>query len=63
MEKLILLSMLVATVVIPAFTARISRGDRALAMTLLLVLASSLVYVLLLTQFYARNYVPEPFLP
>jgi hypothetical protein len=63
MEKLILLSMLVATVAVPAFTARISRGDRALAMTLVLVLVSSLVYVFLLTQLYARDYVPEPFLP
>jgi hypothetical protein len=29
----------------------------------LLIFACTLVYVLLMTQVYARNYVPEPFQP
>jgi hypothetical protein len=62
-EKLLLLSIVIATVAVPALTARIPRGDRALMWTVLLVLACSLVYVLLMTQIYARNYVPEPFQP
>lgn len=62
-EKLLLLSMILATVAIPAVTARIPRADRALVWTVLLVLACSLVYVLLVTQVYVRHFVPEPFQP
>lgn len=63
MEKLLLLSMIVATVAIPALTARLPRADRALLWTVLLVLVCSLGYALLMTQVYARHYVPEPFYP
>lgn len=63
MEKLLLLSMIVATVAVPAVTARCSRGDRALAWTVLLILACSLGYVLLVTQVYTHQFVPEPFQP
>jgi RsiW-degrading membrane proteinase PrsW (M82 family) len=62
-DNLLLLSMLIATVAVPTFTARIPQGRRALAWTLLLLLGFTLAYVLLLTRFYARLYVPEPFQP
>lgn len=63
MDKVLLLSMLVATVAVPAFTARVPRGDRALLLTLVLLLACSLAYALLVAHVYARDFVPEPFLP
>jgi hypothetical protein len=61
--NLLLLSVLIATIVVPAFTARIRRGRRALGWTLLLFLSFTLVYVVLVTQVYATHYVPEPFYP
>ena len=63
MEKLLLLSMLVATVAVPAFTARVPRAGRALLWTLLLLLACSLAYAYLVTHVYTRDFVPEPFQP
>ncbi len=63
MENLLLLSMLAATIVAPALTARLQHGRRALAWTLVLLLGCTLAYVALVTQFYARNYAPEPFVP
>ncbi len=63
MDNLLLLSMLAATVAVPAFAARVPDGRRALAWTLLLLLACSLAYVVLVTRFYASHYVPEPFDP
>lgn len=55
--------MLVATVAVPAFTARLPDPRRALAWTLLLIVVCSVVYVLVVTQLYARDFVPEPFQP
>ncbi len=63
MEKLLLLSMLAATVAAPTLTARIQNGRRALAWTLVLLLGCTLAYVALVTQYYARHYAPEPFVP
>ena len=63
MDNLLLLSMLVATVVAPTLAARIQHGRRALAWTLVLVVVCTLAYVVLVTQYYARHYVPEPFQP
>jgi hypothetical protein len=60
-DNLLLLSMLAATVAIPALTARIPDGRRALAWTLLLLVAFTLAYVAVVTRFYASHYVPEPF--
>jgi hypothetical protein len=60
-DNLLLLSMLAATVAIPAFTARIPDGRRALAWTVLLLVAFTLAYVAVVTGFYASHYVPEPF--
>jgi hypothetical protein len=62
-DNLLLLSMLAATIAVPAFAARVPDGRRALAWTLLLLLAFTLGYVVLVTQFYADHYVPEPFEP
>ena len=63
MDNLLLLSMLAATVAIPAFTARVPDGRRALAWTLLALLGFTLAYVLMVTRYYATHYVPEPFAP
>jgi hypothetical protein len=63
MDNLLLLSMLVATVAIPAVAARVPGGRRALAWTLLGLLGFTVVYVLVVTQHYATHYVPEPFAP
>lgn len=63
MEKLLLLSIVLATVAIPAVTARVPRGNRALMWTVFLMLACSLAFAVLMTQVYVRHYVPEPFQP
>lgn len=62
-DELLLLSMLAATVTIPAIAARIPSGRRALAWALLLFLAFSLAYVAAVTKVYAVHSVPEPFEP
>jgi hypothetical protein len=62
-DSLLLLSMLLATIAVPAVAARLPDARRALAWTLLLLVALALVYVVLVTRVYARHYVPEPFLP
>jgi hypothetical protein len=62
-DNLLLLSVLIATIVVPATTARIPSARRALGWTLLLFLAFTLVYVVLVTQVYTRHYAPEPFYP
>ena len=63
MDNLLLLSMIAATVAIPALAARVPDGRRALALTLLALVAFTLVYVLAVTRIYATHYVPEPFAP
>lgn len=55
--------MLVATIAVPAMSARARTGRRALAWTLLLLAGVTLAYVLLVTQYYAIHYVPEPLEP
>ncbi len=62
-DNLLLLSMLVATVAIPAVGARVRGGRRALAWTLILLAAFTLAYVLLVMPYYATHYVPEPLEP
>ncbi|HEX9243401.1 MAG TPA: hypothetical protein VF875_13245 [Anaeromyxobacter sp.] len=63
MDNLLLLSMLAATVAIPAAAARIPNGRRALAWTLLGLLGFTLAYVVVVTQVYATQYVPEQLAP
>lgn len=63
MDNLLLLSMLVATFAVPAFTARVREPRRALAWTFLLLAAFTLAYVLAVTQIYATHFVPEPLEP
>jgi hypothetical protein len=63
LDNLLLLSMLVATVAVPAVGARARHGRRALAWTLLLLVGFTLAYVFLVSQYYANHYVPEPFEP
>ena len=55
--------MLVATIAVPAFCARLRDGRRALASTLLLLAGFTLAYVFLVTQYYASHFVPEPLNP
>jgi hypothetical protein len=62
-DNLLLLSMLAATVVVPAAAARAADGRRALAWTFAALAAFTAVYVVLVTQYYAVHYVPEPFAP
>jgi hypothetical protein len=62
-DNLLLLSMLFATVAIPAVAARAPSGRRALAWTLVALVGFTLAYVLVVTGFYASHYVPEPFAP
>lgn len=62
-DSLLLLSMLLATIVVPACAARLPSARRALGWTLLVLLAVALAYVLLVTRVYTRLYVPEPFQP
>jgi predicted membrane-bound dolichyl-phosphate-mannose-protein mannosyltransferase len=62
-DNLLLLSMLVVTVGVPAVSARLRDGRRALAWTLLLLVGFTLAYVFLVTQYYATHYVPEPLHP
>jgi hypothetical protein len=62
-DSLLLLSMLLATIVVPAYAARLPSARRALGWTLLLLLALALAYVFLVTRVYTRLYVPEPFQP
>lgn len=63
MDNLLLLSMLAATIAAPAVAARVPDGRRALAWTLLLLLAFTVAYVFLVSQYYANHFVPEPFDP
>ena len=63
MDDLLLLSMLIATVAIPALTARIPDGRRALKWTFLALAAFTLAYALLVRGWYASHHVPEPFQP
>jgi hypothetical protein len=62
-DNLLLLSMLAATVAIPAVAARVPDGRRALAWTLLALLGFTVAYVVMVTQWYATHAVPEPFAP
>ncbi len=63
MDDLLLVSMLVATVAIPAVAARLRDGRRALKWTFLLLAVFTLAYALLVRGWYATHYVPEPFQP
>lgn len=63
MDNLLLLSMLAATVAIPAAAARVPSGRRAVSWTLLALLGFTLAYTLLVTGWYAVHHVPEPFAP
>lgn len=63
MDNLLLLSILVATVAVPALTARIPSGRRGLSWTLLALLGFTIAYAFLVTGFYAPRYAPEPFQP
>ncbi len=63
MGDLLLVSMLVATVVIPALAARARDGGRALRWTLLLLVVFTLAYAFLVRGWYATHAVPEPFEP
>lgn len=63
MDNLLLVSMLVATVAVPALAARIPDGRRALKWTLLLLVAFTFAYAFLVRGWYATHHVPEPFQP
>lgn len=63
MDQLVLISILLATVAVPALAARVPDGRRALGWTLLVLLAFTLAYVAVLTQVYTQRWVPEPFEP
>jgi len=57
--KLILVSIILATVVIPAIGARDASPRRGLARALIALVVFDVLYLLALTQLYAPNYVPE----
>lgn len=63
MDNLLLLSMLAATVAVPAYASRIPDGRRALARMLLVLVVFTIAYALVVTQHYATHYVPEPLDP
>lgn len=63
MDNLLLLSMLVATVAIPALAGRVADARRALKLTFLLLAAFTLAYAFLVRGWYATHHVPEPFQP
>lgn len=63
MDNLLLLSMLVVTVAVPALTARIPDGRRGLKWTFLLLVVLTLAYAFLVRGWYATHHVPEPFAP
>jgi formate hydrogenlyase subunit 3/multisubunit Na+/H+ antiporter MnhD subunit len=62
-DNLLLLSMLVATIAIPALTARLRDGRRALKWTFLALAAFTLAYAFLVRGWYAAHQIPEPFAP
>ena len=63
LDNLLLLSILIATVAIPALAARAPDPRRALRWTLLLLAAFTLAYAFLVRGWYATHHVPEPFAP
>ncbi len=63
MDNLLLLSVLVATVAIPALAARLQDPRRALKWTFLLLAAFTFAYAFLVRGWYATHHVPEPFEP
>jgi hypothetical protein len=58
MDKLAMMSILFATILVPAACARDSNGARGLRRMLLLLLLFDLAYVLYVTQIHTRYYVP-----
>ena len=60
MGKAILISILVASVALPALGARDRNGARGLKRTLLLLLVFNVFYVALLLLVYAPSHVPPP---
>jgi hypothetical protein len=63
LDNLLLLSMIVATVALPALTARVADGRRALKWTLLSLAVFTVAYAFLVQGWYATHHVPEPFEP
>jgi hypothetical protein len=62
-DNLLLLSMLAATVALPAYAARLPGGRRALVRMLLLLVVFTVAYAFVVTQHYAIHYIPEPLDP
>jgi hypothetical protein len=62
-DNILLLSMLAATVAVPAWAARMPDGRRALARMLLLLVVFTIAYAFVVTQYYATHFVPEPLAP
>ena len=58
-EKLILISILAATIVVPSVFARDCNSRRGLKRMILGLVVFNVVYLMLLTFVYARFYVPE----
>ncbi len=63
MDDLLLVSILVATVAVPAVAARLQDGRRALKWTFLALAVFTLAYAFLVRGWYATHAVPEPFQP
>jgi len=59
LDKLILTSILLATVVLPVLAARGRRAQVSLRRALMVLTFLVVVYVALLTQVFSRFYVPE----
>ena len=61
MDKVILVSIIVATVVVPALGARDANPRRGLKRTLVFLFAFNVVYLALVVLVYTRLYVPHSF--
>jgi hypothetical protein len=54
LKKLILLSVIIASIVIPARTARMKNGQKALKKALIQMVIFDFIYVILITQVWFR---------
>lgn len=59
MDKLFLVSVIFATIVIPGLAARSSNAHRGMKRTVFFVFLFNSLYVMLLTLVYVHLYVPE----
>lgn len=61
MDKVILVSIIVATIVVPTLGARDANPRRGIKRTLVFLFAFNVLYLALVTMAYTRFYVPHSF--